>query len=118
MPARPGRDNLITDIPGISVGSAHDSAAVTGVTVIRPSMRAVAAVEVAGGGPGARGTDALAADNLVDAVDAIVLSGGSVYGLAAADGVCAALGAQGQGYVLRPAPGVPVSPVVPAAILY
>lgn len=90
----------------------------TGVTVIRPASRAVTAVAVAGGGPGTRETDLLAPDMLVDTVDAIVLSGGSVYGLAAADGVCAVLGSAGQGYALRPAPGVPVSPIVPAAILY
>jgi L-aminopeptidase/D-esterase-like protein len=118
MPARPGRDNLITDISGVLVGNAHDSAALTGVTVIRPTRRAVTAVAVAGGAPGTRETDLLAPDMLVDAVDAIVLSGGSVYGLAAADGVCTALGAAGQGYALRQAPGVPVSPIVPAAILY
>lgn len=118
MPARPGPANLITDVSGIWIGNAHESSVATGVTVIRPTKRAVAAVAVAGGGPGTRETDALAADTLVDAVDAIVLSGGSVYGLAAADGVTTALGAAGQGYALRPAPGVPVSPIVPAAILY
>jgi L-aminopeptidase/D-esterase-like protein len=120
MPARPGLSNLITDVGAIEVGSAHDSAAVTGVTVIRPTAggRAVAAVAVAGGGPGTRETDALGADTLVDAVDAIVLSGGSVYGLAAADGVASVLGARGQGFAMRRMPGVPVSPVVPSAILY
>ena len=118
MPARPGPANLITDVSGILVGNAHDSGVLTGVTVIRTAQRAVAAVAVAGGGPGTRETDALAADTLVDAVDAIVLSGGSVYGLAAADGVTAALGASGQGFAMRATPGVPVSPIVPAAILY
>ena len=90
----------------------------TGVTVMRPDARAVAAVAVGGGGPGTRETDALGPDTLVDAVDAIVFSGGSVYGLAAADGVAAALGAAGQGYALFPNSGVPPSPIVPAAILY
>ncbi|MBI1359252.1 MAG: peptidase T4 [Alphaproteobacteria bacterium] len=118
MPARPGPANLITDVGGVMVGNAHDSAAFTGVTVIRPGARAVAAGFVAGGGPGTRETDALRADGLVDAVDAIVLSGGSVYGLAAADAVTAALGAAGQGYAMRNLPGVPLSPVVPAAVLY
>jgi L-aminopeptidase/D-esterase-like protein len=118
MTARPGPLNLITDIGGLGVGSAHDAGAETGVTVIRPTARAVAAVAVGGGGPGTRETDALAPDTLVDAVDAVVLSGGSVYGLAAADGVAAALGAQGQGYALFPASEVPPSPIVPAAILY
>ena len=56
--------------------------------------------------------------NLVDSVDAVVLSGGSVYGLAAADGVAAAMGAEGKGFGLVDLPGVPKSPVVPAAILY
>jgi L-aminopeptidase/D-esterase-like protein len=118
MTARPGPLNLITDVGGLFVGNADDPGAATGVTVIRPRARAVAAVAVGGGGPGTRETDALATDTLVDAVDAIVLSGGSVYGLAAADGVASALGAQGQGYALVGRPGVPVSPIVPAAILY
>lgn len=118
MTARPGPFNLITDVGGLKVGSAHDEGAATGVTVIKPDMRAVAAVSVAGGGPGTRETDALAPDTLVDAIDALVFSGGSVYGLAAADGVTAALGAAGQGFALVPSPTVPRSPVVPAAILY
>ena len=116
--AAPGLRNLITDVPGLKVGQAHDEAARTGVTVILPDDRAVAACDVRGGGPGTRETDALAPENLVEAIDAIVLSGGSVYGLAAADGVTAWLGAQGRGYGLVGAAGVPRSPVVPAAILY
>lgn len=112
------RRNLITDVPGLRVGNAHDRAARTGVTVIVPDTAAVCGVDVRGGGPGTRETDALAPENLVDAVDAIVLSGGSVYGLAAADGVVAALGAQGRGFAMADIPGVPKSPVVPAAILY
>ena len=118
MTARPGPFNLITDVGGLKVGSAHDAGALTGVTVIRPEARATAAVVVAGGGPGTRETDALAPDTLVDAIDALVFSGGSVYGLAAADGVVAALGAAGQGFALIPSSTVPRSPVVPAAILY
>jgi L-aminopeptidase/D-esterase-like protein len=110
--------NLITDVAGVRVGEAHDAAARTGVTVILPPDRAVCACDVRGGAPGTRETDVLALENLVDEVDAIVLSGGSVYGLAAADGVAAALGASGKGYRLAAAPGVPSSPIVPAAILY
>ncbi len=110
--------NLITDVAGLRVGQAMDARARTGVTVILPDERAVCAVDVRGGGPGTRETDALGADTLVEAVDAVVLSGGSVYGLAAADGVAAWLGARGRGYGLVTTPGVPRSPIVPAAILY
>jgi L-aminopeptidase/D-esterase-like protein len=116
--ARPGPDNSLADVQGLSIGCAEDENALTGVTVIVPDARAVCAVDVRGGGPGTRETDALAAENLVDAVDAVVLSGGSVYGLAAADGVAAAMGAEGKGYALIDMPGVPRSPVIPAAILY
>ena len=116
--ARPGARNLITDVAGLGVGQAEDANARTGVTVILPDRAAVCACDVRGGGPGTRETDALAPENLVDAVDAVVLSGGSVYGLAAADGVAAWLGAAGRGYALTATPGVPPSPVVPAAILY
>ena len=114
--ASPGSRNLITDVAGVRVGQAEDQAARSGVTVILPDERAVCAVDVRGGAPGTRETDALSPENLVDAVDAVVLSGGSVYGLAAADGVVAWLGARGRGYGL--VPGVPPSPVVPAAILF
>lgn len=117
--ARPGARNLITDVPGLRVGQAEDPAARTGVTVILPDDRAVAACDVRGGGPGTRETDALEPHNLVEAIDAVVLSGGSVYGLAAADGVTAWLGAQGRGYgLVTGIPAPPPSPVVPAAILF
>ncbi|MBI3438834.1 MAG: P1 family peptidase [Proteobacteria bacterium] len=116
--ARPGPLNSICDVAGIHVGCAEDGTARTGVTVLVPENRAVCAVDVRGGGPGTRETDALGAENLVDAVDAIVLSGGSVYGLGAADGVVAAMGAEGRGFGLLDLPGVPRSPVVPAAILF
>jgi len=116
--ARPGPLNSICDVAGIQVGCTEDSVARTGVTVIVPENRAVCAVDVRGGGPGTRETDALQPENLVDAVDAIVLSGGSVYGLGAADGVVAAMGAEGRGFGLIDLPGVPRSPVVPSAILY
>ncbi|OLF81429.1 peptidase T4 [Maricaulis sp. W15] len=114
----PAPRNSLTDIAGLRVGQVHDAAVRTGVTVILPDQRAVCAVDVRGGGPGTRETDALASHTLVDAVDAIVLSGGSSYGLAAADGVAAALGARGDGFGLFDMPGVPKSPVVPSAILY
>ena len=109
--------NLITDIGGLKIGNAHDGEVKTGVTVILPDKAALCAVDVRGGGPGTRETDLLGGDSTVDKVHAIVLSGGSVYGLAAADGVAAALGAKGIGYQVAPAP-VPVSPITPSAILF
>lgn len=116
--ARPGPFNSLGDVQGLSIGCAEDANALTGVTVIVPDQRAVCAAEILGGGPGTRETDALASKNLVDAVDAVVLAGGSVYGLGAADGVAAAMGAEGRGFALIDLPGVPRSPVIPAAILY
>src|SRR3990167_4332736 len=116
--ARPGPRNLITDVPGLTGGQAQDETVRTGVTVILPVERAVCAVDVRGGGPGTRETDALNPENLVGSVDAVVLSGGSMYGLAAGDGVAAWLGAQGRGFRVSPLPQVPPSPIVPAAILF
>lgn len=116
--ARPGAKNLITDVAGLKVGQAEDVRARTGVTVIAPDARVVCACDVRGGGPGTRETDALASENLVDAVDAVVLAGGSVYGLAAADGVAAWLGARGRGFVVQPDLAIPPSPIVPGAILF
>ncbi|PHR62650.1 MAG: peptidase T4 [Robiginitomaculum sp.] len=110
--------NLLTDIAGITVGNASCEQTRTGVTVIRCETPMVCAVDVAGGGPGTRETDALAPENLVETVDAIVLTGGSVYGLAAADGVISVLGAAGAGFGLVNLPGVPKSPIVPSAVLY
>ncbi|WP_421792814.1 P1 family peptidase [Hyphobacterium sp.] len=116
--AKPGQRNAITDVPGLKVGQSQDKDIATGVTVILPDERAVCAADVRGGGPGTRETDALQPETLVDAADAVVLSGGSSYGLAAADGVAAELGAARRGFELFPNPDIPVSPVVPAAILY
>lgn len=109
--------NLITDIGGLKVGNANDEGVKAGVTVILPDIAALCAVDVRGGGPGTRETDLLGGDSSVERVHAIVLSGGSVYGLAAADAVTTALGTQGIGYKVAPAP-VPVSPIVPSAILF
>lgn len=114
----PGPLNLITDVEGLRVGQADDAQACTGVTVILPDDRVAAAVDVRGGGPGTRDTDALGASCLVRSVDAVVLSGGSVYGLAAGDGVAAWLGARDRGFTLLRQPGVPPSPIVPTAVLY
>ena len=111
---RPGPRNLITDVPGISVGNAEDRRAVSGVTVVLPEQRAVAGVAALGGAPGTRETDALDPSCLVEAVDAVVIAGGSVYGLDAAGGVASWLGAHGRGYRI----GSAVAPIVPAAILF
>lgn len=116
--ARPGPKNLITDVAGLAVGCAEDERARTGVTVILAETLAAAGCSVAGGGPGTRETDLLSPENLVGRVDAVVLSGGSVYGLGAADGVAAVLGAKGRGFRLREVEGMPASPLVTAAILH
>ncbi|MEM7728979.1 MAG: P1 family peptidase [Pseudomonadota bacterium] len=105
-------------LPGLRVGHAHDADVRTGVTVVLPDRPALCAVDVRGGGPGTRETDTLALGGLIDRVHAIVLSGGSVYGLAAADAVAARLGAERTGYAASADPAVPVSPIVPAAILF
>ena len=110
----PGPLNAITDVAGIRVGNAEDLGLCTGVTVVLPDAPAVAAVDCRGGGPGTRETDALAPGRTVEAVHAVVLSGGSAYGLAAADGAMGWLRAQGRGYRL----GAALVPIVPAAILF
>lgn len=101
----------------MKIGHADDDRVKTGVTVILPDEPALCGVDVRGGGPGTRETDTLALGGLVDRVHAIVLAGGSVYGLAAADSVCRELGAKGIGFVAGPPP-IPVSPIVPSAILF
>jgi L-aminopeptidase/D-esterase-like protein len=111
-----GALNLITDVPGLRVGQAHDSGARTGVTVILPDEPARAVADVRGGAPGTRETDALDPMGLAGRVDAVVLSGGSAFGLDAASGVVAWLRANGRGFMLRD--DVPRIPIVPAAILF
>lgn len=112
----PGSRNLITDVPGLTVGHATDMAAGTGVTALLCEGAWVTAVDVRGGGPGVRETETLAPENMVPGVHAIVLSGGSVFGLAAADGAAARLSARGVGLRLRP--GGHAIPIVPAAVLH
>jgi L-aminopeptidase/D-esterase-like protein len=114
--AKPGPNNLISDVSGIRIGNAEDAIALTGVTVILAGSRCVAAVDTRGGAPGTRETDALRPSGLNVGVDAIVLSGGSVYGLEAASTVTALLGAAGRGYALGDSKLV--APIVPAAILF
>ena len=116
MSFRPGPLNLITDVEGLTVGHAVDEAAETGVTVVLCPSAWRAGVDIRGGGPGVRETAALEPENLVGRADAIVLAGGSVFGLGAADGVAAALSAKGVGLALKP--GAPPIPIVPAAVLH
>ena len=99
--AGPGARNLITDVPGLLVGQAEDAAGITGTTVVLCETPAVAAVDVRGGAPGSRETELLDPAALVERVDAIVLSGGSAFGLDAAAGVMDGLAAIGRGFPVR-----------------
>ncbi|MEQ1768703.1 MAG: P1 family peptidase [Devosia sp.] len=111
---KPGPRNLITDVAGLRVGNAEDHHIKTGTTVLVSDKPFRASVDVMGGSPGTRETDLLAPDKLVDGVDAIVLSGGSAYGLDAASGVSDGLRAMGRGFVYADL----TIPIVPAAILF
>lgn len=110
----PGERNLITDVAGLRVGNARDAALKSGVTVLMADAAFTASVHVMGGAPGTRETDLLAADKTVAAVDALVLAGGSAYGLDACSGVMDGLRAAGRGFRL----GAAVIPLVPGAILF
>jgi L-aminopeptidase/D-esterase-like protein len=113
---RKGARNLITDVAGLRVGHAEDVGARTGVTVLLCDEPAAAAADVRGGAPGTRDVEALDPVSLVEGVDAIVLSGGSAFGLDAPSGVQAWLRAQGRGFQI--APGAPRVPIVSGAILF
>ena len=109
-----GPANLITDIANLRVGNAQDSALKSGTTVLVGDKPFIAAVDVRGGAPGSRETDLLAPDKLVDAIDAIVLSGGSAFGLDAASGVMDALHEAGRGFAV----GAVRVPIVSSAIIF
>ncbi len=104
----------ITDVPGIKVGHAQDGAALTGCTVILCEQGAVGGVDQRGGAPGTRETDLLRPMHLVQRVHAVLLAGGSAFGLAAADGVVRWLEERGHGFDV----GVARVPIVPAAVLF
>jgi L-aminopeptidase/D-esterase-like protein len=106
--------NLITDVAGIKVGHADDKKVGSGSTVVLFDNPAVASVDVRGGGPGTRETALLDPAQTVEGIDAIVLSGGSAFGLDAASGAQAWLREQGRGFQIRDA----VVPIVPAAIMF
>jgi L-aminopeptidase/D-esterase-like protein len=110
-----GKNNSLTDVEGLLVGHFTDSKAACGVSVAICPDGATAGVDVRGSAPGTRETDLLAPLNLVEKVQAIVLTGGSVYGLAAADGVVRWLSKKGWGFPLE---GGFVAPIVPAAALF
>ena len=111
---RPGPRNLITDVPGLLVGNAADDDLKSGTTVLTAKDGLTASVHVMGGAPGTRETDLLAPDKSVAKIDALVLSGGSAFGLDACSGVVDALRAAGRGFRLGPA----VIPLVPGAIIF
>lgn len=108
------RRNLITDVPGLRIGNAADVSRLTGVTVLLLDKPATAAVDIRGGGPGTRDTDALSLSGSVDVAHGIVLSGGSAFGLSAATGVQSWLAERGVGFEVA---GLRV-PIVPQAILF
>src|ERR1700681_1013294 len=110
----PGPRNLITDVPGLLVGQAEDAPGITGTTVVLCQKPAAASVDVRGGAPASRETELLDPAALVQRVDAIVLSGGSAFGLDAAGGVMEGLAAMGRGFAV----GDVRVPIVPAAILF
>lgn len=104
----------ITDIPGIKIGNAHDLEAVTGCTVILCEQGAVTGVDVRGGAPGTRETDLLKSENYVEKVHAILLAGGSAFGLDAAAGIMQYLEEKGVGFDV----GVTKVPIVSGAVLF
>ena len=114
MSLKTGARNLLTDVAGLRVGHAGDLGLNSGTTVVLCDQPTVAAVQVLGGAPGTRETDLLDAHNSVEAVNALVLSGGSAFGLDAASGVQAALRERGVGFQVRGA----IVPIVPGAILF
>ena len=111
---RMGAGNSITDVAGLTVGNAEDAVLRSGCTVLVGARPFVAGVSVMGGAPGTRETDLLAPDRLVQEVDALVLSGGSAFGLDACSGVADGLRAKGRGFAV----GDQRVPIVPGAILF
>lgn len=106
--------NLVTDVAGLAVGNAEDTRAASGVTAILFERPAVASIAILGGAPGVRDTALLEPEMTVDAIDAVLLSGGSAFGLDAAGGAMAALVEQGRGFAVGPAR----VPIVPQAVLF
>jgi L-aminopeptidase/D-esterase-like protein len=110
MPSR----NLITDVPGLRVGHADDARLGSGLTAVVFDRPATASVAIHGGAPGTRDTALLEPEMTVEAVDALVLSGGSAFGLDGMGGAMAALADQGRGFAVGPTR----VPIVPGAVLF
>ena len=110
----PGINNLITDVTGVQVGHAENLEIGTGVTIITSNNPFSAAVDVSGGGPGTRETDMLSLENSIGRADAIVLSGGSAYGLDACAEIQDLLRQDQKGYKL----GNAIIPLVPGAVIF
>lgn len=106
--------NLLTDVPGVKVGHADDAKLASGVTAILFDQAAVASADVRGGAPGTRDIDLLQPEETVERIDAVVLSGGSAFGLDAPSGVQAWMREQGRGFAI----GNVRVPIVPGAILF
>jgi L-aminopeptidase/D-esterase-like protein len=106
--------DAVTDVAGLTVGHFTHPARATGCSVVLCPAGAVAGVDVRGGAPGTRETDLLAPENLIDRVHAVLLSGGSAFGLDAAGGVMRWLEERGHGYAV----GAARVPIVPAAVLF
>lgn len=106
--------NLITDVPGLSVGNAASQTAASGVTALVFDQPAIAGMAIGGGAPGTRDTALLAPEMSVERVDALLLSGGSAFGLDAMGGAMACLHARGRGLAV----GSARVPIVPGAILF
>ncbi len=109
-----GPKNLITDVAGLRVGNAQDDEIKTGSTVLVGDHPFTASVHVMGGAPGTKETDLLAPDKTVQQIDALVLSGGSAFGLDACSGVMSGLRAKGRGFPV----GTMRIPIVPGAIIF
>lgn len=122
LTSRGGLWGAVTDVPGVGLGHATrvGDGALTGVTVVLPPPGTVGSVDVRGGGPGTHETDALDPSTLVPTIDAVVLTGGSAFGLAAATGAQAWLEEQGRGFTVRMPDGATplVVPIVPAACVF
>ncbi|SDR37575.1 P1 family peptidase [Pseudovibrio sp. Tun.PSC04-5.I4] len=110
----PGLRNLISDVPGLKVGNAHCEKTRSGVTVLIPDQQAVASVAIMGGAPGTRDVALLEPEQTVNAIDALVLAGGSAYGLDAGSGAQVRLAELGKGFAV----GSAIIPITPTAILF